>query len=95
MLKIRYLRTLLFNFVEVGPSGRGGNKLRVHKLMKTNFVTENYRIIILHTGHRAAFSKFRCGVETGLYEGLAEDLRLCPFCNVIENEMHCILYFHA
>ena len=25
------------------------------------------------------------------YEGLTEDLRLCPFCNVMENEMHVIL----
>ena len=25
---------------EIGPSGRGRNKLRVYKLMKTNFVTE-------------------------------------------------------
>ena len=46
--------------------------------------------------HRAAFSKFRCGVapiriETGRYEGLTEDLRLCPFCNAMENEMHVIL----
>ena len=51
---------------------------------------------ILPPRHRADFSKFRCGVaplriETGRYEGLAENLRLCPFCNVVENEMHAIL----
>ena len=27
----------------------------------------------------------------GRYEGLAEYLRLCPFCNVLENEIHAII----
>ena len=40
--------------------------------------------------------KFRCGVapiriETGRYEYLAEILRLCPFCIVLENKIHVIL----
>ena len=80
---------------DVSPSGKGRNKLRMYQLIKTRFATENYCKIILPPRHRAAFSKFRCGVaplriETGRYEGLAENLRLCPFCNVVENEMHAI-----
>ena len=52
--------------------------------------------MILPVRHRATFSKFRRGIapvriETGRYEGLTEDLRLCPFFNVLENEMHVIL----
>ena len=27
-------------------------------------------------------------LETRRYERLGEDLRVCPFCNVIENEIH-------
>ena len=45
--------------------------------------------------HRSAFSKFRLGVapiriETGRYENLSEENRICPFCdnNVIESELH-------
>ena len=80
----------------VGPSGRGRNKLRLYKTFKQNYSVENYCKMILPVRHRAAVSKFRCGVapiriETGRYEGLTEDLRLCPFCNVMENEMHVIL----
>ena len=52
--------------------------------------------MILPVRHRAAFSELRCGVapiriETGRYEGLTENLRLCPFCNVMETKMHVIL----
>ena len=52
--------------------------------------------MILPVRHRAAFSELRCGVapkriETGRYEGLTENLRLCQFCNVMETKMHVIL----
>ncbi len=48
--------------------------------------------------HRSAFAKFRCGVaplrlETGRYENIALDARLCTFCNAntVETEMHVML----
>ena len=80
----------------VGISGRGRNKLRSYKTFKQNYIVENYCKIILPIRHRAAFSKFRCGVapiriETGRYEGLPEEARLCPFCNILENEMHVVM----
>ena len=82
------------------PSGRGCNKLRMYKLIKSRFVAENYCKIILPPRHRAAYSKFRCGVsplriENGRYEGLTEDMRVCPFCSVVENEVHAILNCHV
>ena len=66
--------------------------------MKTNFVTERYCEMMLPQSHRSALSKFRCGVapirkETG-YEGLAESLRICPFCNLVENEIHVLIHCH-
>ena len=84
---------------EIGPSGRVRNKLRVYKLIKTNFVTERYCEMMLPQSHRSAFTKFRCGVapiriETGWYERLAEDLRICSFCNLVENEIHVLLHCH-
>ena len=49
--------------------------------------------------HRSAFSKFRCGVaplriETGRYEGLSLQQRICPFCGTFEDESHVILDCH-
>lgn len=76
--------------------GNGGNKLRTYKLFKTEFKVEEYCQILLPLKHRSAFAKFRCGVapikiETGRYENLAVEERICPFCNNIEDEMHVIL----
>ena len=70
---------------DIGPSGRGCNKLRFYRLVKSNFAVEKYYKIILPPRHRTAFSKFRCGVapiriETGRYESLAESLCFCLFC---------------
>ena len=44
----------------------------------------------------SAFAKFRCGVapiriETGRYEGLSIEERICPFCSDIEDEKHVLL----
>ena len=55
--------------------------------------------MMLPQSHRSAFSKFRCGVapiriETGRYKGLAENLRICPFCNLVENEIHVLIHCH-
>ena len=44
--------------------------------------------------NRSALAKFRCGVapirlETGRYERLDVNDRICPICNIgIEDEMH-------
>ena len=81
----------------VGPSRRGSNKLRFYALFKTEYQPELYCKLILPPRHRAAFSKFRCGVapiriETGRYEGLKLDARLCPFCDNVESESHVLLH---
>ena len=83
---------------EVGPSGRGQNKLRLYKVLKTDFTTEQYCKIILPVKHRSAFSKLRLGVapiriETGRYEGLKLENRICPFCadSTVESELHVLL----
>ena len=75
-------------------SARGLNKLRTYKLFKKEFTTEAYVKIVLPYKHRSAFAKFRCGVaplrlETGRYERLDIQLRVCPFCkNTVEDELH-------
>ena len=46
--------------------------------------------------YRSAYAKFRCGVapnrlETGRYERLSEELRICFNClNSVENEEHVV-----
>ena len=48
--------------------------------------------------HRSALSKFRSGVaplrlETGRYEGLEVDQRICPICHSsVEDEKHVLLH---
>ena len=83
---------------DIGPSGRGRNKLRLYKLFKSSYNVEEYCTLTLPLSHRSAFSKFRLGVapiriETGRYEGLIEENRTCPFClsKNVENELHVIL----
>ena len=82
---------------DTGPSRRGGNKIRLYKCVKSDFEPEYYCKLILPPRHRSAFSKFRFGVapiriETGRYEGLSIDERLCPFCDNVENEYHVLFH---
>ena len=53
--------------------------------------------MLLPLKHRSALAKFCCGVapirlETGRYERLAVNNRICPLCNTeVENEIHVLL----
>ena len=72
--------------------------MRTYRTFKFSYETEAYVTAILPIKHRAAFAKFRCGVapirlETGRYERLALNQRICPICKTgIEDEKHVILY---
>ena len=63
-------------------------------MVKTEFETEAYVKCILGRQQRSALARFRCGtaairIETGRYEGLPENERICPVCeNVVEDEYH-------
>ena len=77
--------------------GTGRNKLRTYKLFKTEMKPDKYVMDILPRNHRSAMAKFRCGVapirlETGRYENIEENDRVCFNCNQVENEMHVILH---
>ena len=87
---------------DTGSAEIGGNKLRIYRMVKTEFETEAYVKCILGRQQRSALARFRCGtaairIETGRYEGLPENERICPVCeNVVEDEYHvlcqCPLY---
>ena len=83
---------------ENGKNGHGRNKLRTYRVLKNVFETETYVQTILSKAQRSALAKFRCGsaplrLETGRYEGIPENDRMCPFCESdVENEVHCLLY---
>ena len=72
--------------------GSGQNKLRTYKLFKSSYIN-----CIMSHRYRSAYARFRCGVaplrlETGRYERLPEDLRLCFSCpDSTENEEHVLL----
>ncbi len=86
-------------------SGRNGrNKVRTYKMLKQVFGPSEYvNNIFINKHQRSTFTKFRCGVapirlETGRYENLPEEQRLCLMCDsqVIDSEIHvltmCNLY---
>ena len=85
-----------------GKSGKGGNKLRMYKNFKKVCEPETYLNCIIGRNKKSAYAKFRCGVapiriETGRYENLRIEERLCPFCiGIVEDEVHvlteCSLY---
>ena len=71
------------------------SKLRTYKMFKSEYETEKYLTVNLPIRHRSALAKFRCGVapiriETGRYEGLPLESRLCSQCNSVESECHVI-----
>ena len=80
-----------------GLRGVGGNKLRTYRLFKQDYKVEPYISCIRPKLQRSAFAKFRCGVaplriETGRYERLDVDDRICPLCNLgVETEEHVLL----
>ena len=76
---------------------KGKNKLRTYNTFKSKFTSEPYVYLIMPRSHRSAYAKFRCGtapikLETGRYEGIPVEDRICPVCqNGVEDEQHVLL----
>ncbi len=73
-------------------------KLRLYGCFKKDYGTEEFVTKRLPGYYRSAYAKFRCGVapirlETGRYENLPVERRLCTLCNnqCVEDEKHVIL----
>ena len=76
--------------------GQGRNKLRTYRTFKTEYGVETYTTEILKRNHRSALAKFRCGVasirvETGRYEHIPLEQRVCFNCKCVEDEIHVLL----
>ena len=56
-----------------------------------SFMREDLRILLT----RWRMSCFELAIETGRYEGIDREERLCVFCNVIEDETHAIFNCRA
>ena len=77
------------------------SKLRTYRLFKQEFCTEKYLCCNMPGKYKSAYAKFRCGVaplkiETGRYEALLVENRLCfnDTCignNMIESEKHVLI----
>ena len=74
------------------------SKLKYFNEFKLNFTCETYLSCISSTALQISFSRFRLSshnllCETGRYNNIPYDRRICTFCNmqVIENEYHFIL----
>jgi len=93
--KAKWLQTVN---MQTARRGAGLNKLRTYNKFKQVFEVESYVLEgNMSRGRRSALAKFRCGVapirlETGRYENLSVDQRVCPFCATsVEDESHVIL----
>ena len=93
-----FVRSWLEEINQVQGNHGGRNKLRTYKLLKTHFGTSHYvKDPHITRTQRSALAKFRCGVaplrlETGRFEGIPENERLCPLCGLdVETELHTIL----
>ena len=71
------------------------SKLKTLILYKECCEEEPYLSKVINRQHRSILAQFRCGVlplkiETGRYQNIPQELRLCCFCpsNVIEDEIH-------
>ena len=75
----------------------GKNKLRTYCTLKSTFCSEKYVYNILPKSHRGALAQFRSGtapirLETGRYEGLPVEERICFVCkNCVESELHVLI----
>ena len=73
------------------------NKLRTYRIFKNVYGVENYLIFNIPGRYRSALAKLRCGVapiriETGRYENIDIENRLCFNCNDdVEDEKHFLL----
>jgi hypothetical protein len=85
------------------PNGRTantGNKLRTYSTFKQQSGVEQYVLSNMSRTDRSALAKFRCGtapirIETGRYQQVPVDQRLCPFaCAQVESEVHVLIDCH-
>ena len=74
------------------------NRLMSYSIFKHDFVLENYLNLTIENKYKVALSRFRTSshdlfVETGRYDNVPRDQRLCKSCNMnrIEDEFHFLL----
>ena len=98
MRQMRLPRVIWVGKCHYIDNGSVWNKLRTYKLFKQRYETGLYATNIYNKGHRSALAKCRSGtapirLETGRYEGLSIEERLCQVCDmhVVEDEKHVLL----
>ena len=98
-LKVLKEKLMSFEYENWSNDIRNVSKLSTYCLFKNVYQTESYVKIVTNRQHRSAITQLRCGVlplkvETGRYQTIPHELRLCTFCsqNSIENEIHFLFY---
>ena len=96
-LKSQFNNEWTMTWKENMRDGETRNNLRSYRLFKSDYHEEKYVSIILPRIHRSLYAKFRMvaaplRLETGRYEQLEEDKRVCFNCpNEVESEEHVIV----
>lgn len=95
IIKQRLIDTYLQKwYTEINNS----NRLQTYCIFKHSFELENYLDIIRENKYRVTLSRFRTSshnlnIETGRYENLPREQRICKSCNMkkVETEYHFLL----
>lgn len=74
------------------------NRLQAYSIFKHNFEIENYLNFEIDPKYKLALTRFRTSshslmIETGRYENIPREQRICQFCNMrkVEDEYHFLL----
>ena len=74
------------------------SRLRSYNIFKHNFELEIYLTLNLDTKYKTALTRFRTSshslfIETGRYENITREQRICQSCNMnkVEDEFHFLL----
>ena len=74
------------------------NRLQAYNIFKHNFEIENYLNLEIDPKYKLALTRFRTSshslmIETGRYENIQREQRICQFCNMrkVEDEYHFLL----
>ena len=94
----KYLGITLFKNGNWYSDTNNSNRLKSYCLYKHNFNLEKYLKVVSENKYKVALSRFRTSshdlrIETGRYDNIPQEQRLCNSCNMakVEDEFHFLL----
>ena len=99
--KLIYQRNVdIFHQGAFGDITSSTSKLRTYGLIKSEIREEPYLRIVKNVKDRISMTKFRLSnhklmIEKGRHQNTHKELRICPFCTKVEDEIHFLTNCHT